>query len=148
MLLLKCCRGKLTTASCRKQVPCMNSMWHIREGQADLFEHGGHPVMEVMSTWWMSLTPGMVLDRYVQRLNCEYFTPVHDSVADLESWKEGFQYAVKAGVGRLLGESWGMPPRKLLDFWHSEIVSSVFLRWNCKKVERPTAKPGCCVWSP
>ena len=40
------------------------------------FEHGGHPVREGMNTWWMassrgwkrSLTSGMVLDRYVQRL--------------------------------------------------------------------------------
>ena len=37
-------------------------------------------------------------------------------VANLEFWKGGFLYAIKACVACLLGGSGGMPPRKILDF--------------------------------
>ena len=67
------------------------------------------------------------------------------TVVDLEFGKGGFQYAVTARVGCLLGGCGGMPPQENLlisDLLRSFLVYS----WGeIAKVGRPTAKPNCCV---
>ena len=46
-------------------------------------------------------------------------------MADLEFWKGGFQYAIKARVARVLKGFGSVPPGKFYDFLLSEIVSGV-----------------------
>ena len=71
--------------------------------------------------------------------------------APVEFWKGGFQYAIKARVGRLLGRLGACPPPPPPGkFWISDLLRSflVYSWGEISKVGRPTAKPGCCVWSP
>ena len=68
------------------------------------------------------------------------------TVTDLEFWKAGFQYAIKARVAWV---SRGMPPPPQEKCWISDLLRS-FLVYSWGKLQNldVTEKPSCCVWSP